>query len=465
MKAKSIIVVLGLLALGVSTVVSADAQSDSASNGGVAPGVISLGGAVSTDDRVSTQADPQLTFQEYRLELTADEKPTEAAKFHAETWIRSAGLSPSSLSSTNDLFTTGGIAPVSLDLREAYFELNGFIFDNVDLKVGRQRIAWGTADKLNVVDNVNPLDLSDPWDFGRHLGSDGAQLNVYAGGLQITGLAVGQFAPAVLPSGQWATALIPSALQVPSGVTLGTVSSSVTLPGLSIANSLTAGVRVKGNLLGYDLSVSYLYGRQSLPVIDNIVVTPAGLPVVNANMDLVYPREHVFGADLAGSILGIGVWAEAAVFLPSEVTLTTDSTEIGGTVVQSTALASTPYVKYVVGGDYTFPGDVYLNGQFVHGLFQEAGAGNLNDYFSFDLEWRLSDEKVKLTLLSFIFEVRDWSDIPNNYAILAAPSISIHPMDNAELVVGFHWIQATSSTVFSALSGQNEVFAHARYSF
>jgi hypothetical protein len=465
MKTKSLPVLLALLALCVSPLVWAEDQSDSSSNSAVSSGGISLGGAVSTDDRVSTQTDPQLSFQEYRLELTADAKPTEAAKFHTEAWVRSAGLSPSSLSSTSSLFTTGGIAPVSVDLREAYFELSGFIFSNVDLKVGRQRIAWGTADKLNVVDNVNPLDLSDPWDFGRHLGSDGAQLNVYAGGLQISGLAVAQFAPAVLPSGLWATALMPSAVALPAGLTLGSVSSSVTLPGLSIANSLTAGVRVKGNLLGYDLSVSYLYGRQTLPVIDSITLTGVA-PVVNAAMDLVYPQEHIFGADLAGSILGIGVWAEVAVFLPSEVTLTTDATEIiGGTPVQTTALASTPYVKYVVGGDYTFPGDVYLNGQFVHGLFQEAGVGNLNDYFAFNLEWHLLDEKVKLTLLSFIFEVRDWSDIPNNYAILAAPSISFHPMDNAELVVGFHWIQATNSTVFSALSGQNEVFAHARYSF
>ena len=460
MKTKTLMTLLSLLALGVSPLAGAEQQSESSPNAG-----ISLGGAVSTDDRVSTEADPQLTFQAYKLELTADAKPTDTAKFHAEAWIRSAGLSPSSLNSTSGLFSTGSIAPVSLDLREAYFELNGFIFDNVDLKVGRQRIAWGTADKLNVVDNVNPLDLSDPWDFGRHLGSDGAQLNVYAGGLQITGLAVAQFTPAVLPAGQWATALMPSAVQAPPGLTLGSVSSTVTLPGLSIANSLTAGLRVKGNLFGYDLSVSYLYGRQSLPVIDSIVITSHGLPIVDATTDLSYSREHIFGADLAGSILGIGVWAEAAVFLPSEVTLITDSSGIGGTVVPSTALASTPYVKYVMGGDYTFPGDVYLNGQYVHGLFQEAGAGNLNDYFSVDLEWRLFDEKVKLTLLSFIFEVQNWSNIPNNYAILAAPSVSIHPMDNAELVLGLHWIEATSSTVFAGLSGQNEVFAHARYSF
>ena len=460
MKTKTMVALFGLLALAASPLVWAEQESESSPDAG-----LQLGGAVSTDDRISTEADPQLTFQAYRLELTADVKPTDASKFHAETWIRSAGLSPSSLSSTSSLFSTGGIAPVSLDLREAYFELKGFLSDSVDLKVGRQRVAWGTADKLNVTDNVNPLDLSDPWDFGRHLGSDGAQLNVYAGGLQITALAMAQFAPAVLPTGQWANALMPSALQAPPGLTLGNVSSTVTLSGLSIANSVTTGLKVKGNLLGYDLSVSYLYGRLGLPVIDSIVLTTPGLPVVNAAMDMVYPREHVFGADLAGSIFGIGVWAEAAVFLPSVVILTTNSTAIGGGTVQSTALASTPYVKYVAGADYTFPGDVYLNGQFVHGLFQETGAGNLHDYFSVGLEWRLFDGKTTLTPLSFIFEVGDWSDVPDNYAVMAAPSISIRPLDNAELVIGFHGIQATSSTAFSALSGQNEVFAHARYSF
>jgi hypothetical protein len=460
MNGKSLSAFLCLLVLGASPLALAQEQP-----GASTPAGISLGGAVSTDDRVSTQSNPQLTFEAYRLELTADARPTEAARFHAETWIRSAGLSPSTLASTASLFSTGGIAPVSLDLREAWFELKGFIFDSVDLKVGRQRIAWGTADKLNVTDNVNPLDLSDPWDFGRHLGSDGAQLNVYAGGVQVTVLAVAQFAPAVLPTGQWASALMPSSLQAPPGLTLGSVTSTVSLPGLSIADSLTAGLRVKGNLLGCDISASYLYGRLSLPVVDRIVITSPGMPVVNAATDLVYPREHVFGADLAASILGIGVWAEAAVFLPSEVTLTTDSTGISGGVARSTALAGTPYVKYVVGADYTFPGNVYLNGQFVRGLFQEAGDGNLHDYLSVGLEWRLFDEKVTLSPLGVIFGVANWSDIPGSYAIMAAPSISIRPLDNAELVIGFHWIQAAGSSAFGALSGQNEVFAHARYIF
>jgi len=456
MKTVCVAAFLGLLAVALGPAAWAQQAPDS--------GPV-LGGAVSADDRVSTDANPQLTFEAYRLELQSDARPSDSARFHAEAWVRSAGLSPSSLASTAPLFSVGGIAPVSIDLREAWFEINGFILPAVDLKVGRQRVAWGTADKLNVTDNVNPLDLSDPWDFGRHLGSDGAQLNVYAWGLQVNAVAVAQLTPAVLPSGLWSTALMGTGLQVPPGLTLGPVSTTVTLPGLSVANSVTAGARIKGTVLGVDLSASYLYSRQGLPVIDRVVITPATLPVVNVALDMVYPREHIFGADLAASVLGIGLWAEAAVFLPVEVTLTTDASGVGGGVVQSTALASTPYVKYVIGADYTFPANIYLNTQFVRGLFSEYGAGNLNDYLSVGLEWRVLDERLVIAPLNVVVGVHDWSDIPGSYAILASPTLTLHPVDNAELAMGFHWIQAAGSTVFGALSGQSEVFAHARYSF
>jgi hypothetical protein len=196
-----------------------------------------------------------------------------------------------------------------------------------------------------------------------------------------------------------------------------------------------------------------------------VVITPASASVANVTAELLYPREHVFGADMAGSIHGVGVWAEAAVFLPEKVILTTDLSALGRGVLQSTALDSEPYVKWVVGADYSFPGNVYLNAQFLHGLFDEAGAANLEDYLSLDLEWRLFDDKLTLTPLSLLLEVSDWRDVPDNCAMLAAPSLTFHPMDNAELVIGFHWIQASSSTVFSGLNGKNEVFAHARYSF
>jgi hypothetical protein len=413
---------------------------------------------------VSTETNPQLTYQEYRLEITGDAKPSDKARVYAEAWLRSAGTS-SNVTSAADLFTLGSVAPVTLDLLEAWFELKGFIFDNVDLKIGRQRIAWGTADRLNPTDNVNAYDLTDIWDFGRHLGSDGVQLSVYAGGLQLTGLAIPVFTPAVLPQGTAASALTSTSSTGFPGMTVSGVTTSVVLPSSSLADSLSAGLKVSGNLLGYDLSVSYLYGRQGLPIVDKTVVTVTSLTSVAVASELVYPREHIFGADLAGSLWGVGVWAEAALFLPEKVTLTTDLSALTMGVQQSVALDSAPFVKYAIGGDYTFPANIYINAQYLHGFVQEAGQGNLKDYFVVNVDWRLLEDRIKLTPISVVVEVSNWNDVSNNYAILAAPSITLHPVDNAELVIGVHWIQATSSTAYAGMSGKNEVFAHARYSF
>jgi hypothetical protein len=233
---------------------------------------------------------------------------------------------------------------------------------------------------------------------------------------------------------------------------------------VNLVDSITTGLRVKATVFDFDVSLSYLYARDSLPLVDRVVVTGSP-PNVNVAADLLFPREHIIGADCAGSLFGVGVWAEAALFAPEKVTLTTDLSSIGYGVQQSTALDSTPYVKFVVGGDYTFPGNVYLNGQYLHGFVQERGASNLEDYFVFALDWKLLDDKLTISPLGVVVEIKNWKDIPNNYGILAAPSVSFVPVDNAQLTIGLHLIQGTPSTTFGALSGNNEVFLQARYSF
>ena len=457
------VLTLGVVLVAPSFTVPA-AAADSLGGDSTSPApAMSIGGAVITDGRFTVKADPQVSYQEYRLDLSADARPADQASFHTEAWLLTSGIS-SNITTSSDLFNLQNVIPLTVDLREAYFELRGFLLEDMDLKVGRQRIAWGTADKLNPTDNVNPYDLRDPWDFGRHLGSDGAQLSVYVGGLQLTGLVVTVFRPAVLPQGAWAAALAPAASALPSGVTVGTSTVGVSLPGASFLDSVTTGLKLKGNLLGWDLSASYLYGRQSLPAY-RINVTMTSPATANVATDLVYPREHVFGADLAGSVFGIGVWGEAAVFLPEKVTQFTDLTALGMGTQTSTVLNSVPYVKFTVGADYTFPGDVYLNLQYLHGLFNEAGASALQDYFALGFEWRLLDGKLTLSPLSGMVEIKDWSDLAGSSAVIASPSFTVRPMDNAELVIGLHWVEGGSGSTYGVLKDANEVFAQARYRF
>jgi hypothetical protein len=132
---------------------------------------IKWGGYLQTDNRLRLKGDNDFSWHEYRLDLKTEVKPIEKAHFYSEVWLRSLGFP--TVENSADLVSKDKVSPLNLDLREAYVDLYGFLFDNLDLRIGRQRIAWGTADKLNPTDNLNPDDLEDIWDFGRHLGSDG----------------------------------------------------------------------------------------------------------------------------------------------------------------------------------------------------------------------------------------------------------------------------------------------------
>ena len=103
-----------------------------------------------------------------RLGLSLEAKPSERFGLYAEAALKAQGL-PGSLASLDDLASLESLAPLGFELVEAYADVYGFLFPQLDLRVGRQRIVWGTAERVSVVDNVNPLNLEDPWDFGRRL--------------------------------------------------------------------------------------------------------------------------------------------------------------------------------------------------------------------------------------------------------------------------------------------------------
>lgn len=58
-------------------------------------------------------------------------------------------------------------------------QIFGFLTDNLNLSIGRQRIVWGTADQLNPTSNLNPYDMEDILDFGCQRGFDAINLNYY----------------------------------------------------------------------------------------------------------------------------------------------------------------------------------------------------------------------------------------------------------------------------------------------
>ena len=140
-------------------------------------------------------------------------------------------------------------------------------------------------------------------------------------------------------------------------MTLRHIAQHARQPERTVSESSLYAVKVSAALWNYDVSFSYLAGRDDLPLADSVLLTPVdALGTVDIDVGLIYPKMQVIGADVAGQIKTVGVWAEGALFLPDKVALTTALNTPEGAVAQAetTALDDEAYFKYVLGPDYTF---------------------------------------------------------------------------------------------------------------
>ncbi|MCK4532539.1 hypothetical protein KAU39_02030 [bacterium] len=420
---------------------------------------LKISGELLTDQRFLLQDQNDWAWNENRLTLNFDKKITDYSKFYGEIWLRNIGLP--NISSSADLYNKNIVDPYNLEVREAYVELYGFLLKNLDIKIGRQRIAWGTADKLNPTDNLNPDDLEDIMDFGRKLSTNSMKLTYYLGGYTFTGVCIPLFTPAVLPSSEWASALS-SPISFPDGITLRNFTDSIILPEDNPEESSTLAVKIAGNLLNNDLSVSYFYGRDDLPLINKVEITPITSTTVDIRAEMIYPRMHVIGVDLAGAIGDIGIWTEVACFIPEKVKMETFTTGVG--TQTSIALKEEVYFKHVSGWDYTFKNGLYINSQFLHGFIHERGKSNLEDYFMAGIEKKFFNDELKVKL-SFGVEIKDWDKIENNSATMIFPEVNYYPVDNTEIILGAYLIDGKDTTNFGKVKNNDEVYLKFKYSF
>ena len=432
---------------------------------------LKLSGELLSDERVLLKDNNDWAWNENRLNLQLEKKIIGNAKFYSEIWARHIGLP--SLTTSSQLYNKNIVNPYNIDIREAYVELYGFLFKNLDVKFGRQRITWGTADKLNPTDNLNPYDLEDILDFGRHRGSDAFNFTYYLNkDFSLQGVYIPFFQPANMPIGIFANALTPS-MDLPQGMMLKGMEDTLLMPQYNLGESTVAGGKIKGFIKGVDFSLSYVWGRDGFPMATRNTFTPVDtLGGININSQLSFIRTHIIGADMATSIKGVGFWAEAAAFLPeNDVIMTNDLSAMYPMspvpVTQDTTLLQKdePYIKYVVGADYSFGAGSYINVQYMHGFFHERGKDDLNDYFFVRFEQKLFNEKLKIVPLGGGFIVSDWNDVANNYALIFAPEIAYQATDNAEITLGATVFDGKGKNIFANLSDYNWALFKVKYSF
>jgi len=432
---------------------------------------LKISGSLLTDERFLLTDKNDWAWNENRLTLKLDKKITSRSKFYSEVWLRNIGLP--NITSSADLYNKGIVDPVNFELREAYVQVFGFLSKNLDVTVGRQRIVWGTADKLNPTDNLNPYDLEDILDFGRHRGSDAINLNYYFNNnFSLQGVYIPIFQPANMPIGIYANALTPE-MELPQGMVLNEFSDTILMPRYNLAQSSTAGLKFKGFVKGVDFSLSYVWGYDGLPFATRNTFIPVdAFGSININSQLTFSRTHILGVDMATSIGGFGLWAEAAAFMPDKnVIMTNDfsafypSSPVPVTMDSLLLDSSEPYVRFVLGGDYNFSDGSYLNFQYMHGFINERGQGNLNDYFFARYEKKFFNEKLKIAPIGGGFIVTDWNNIKDNYTILFVPEIAYQATDNVEMSLSAAIIDGKGSGVFSNLNNFDMLMFKLKYSF
>ncbi len=272
--------------------------------------------------------------------------------------------------SFSDLTLRQKIDPFRFESDAMYLQFMD-ILPGFDVRIGRQVIIWGTADKMSPTNNLNALDLEDPLLFGEAIANEMLLVEyspwfVWEGKrttileeLTISAVWIPIFRPAQVPL--WAV----DAMQSPSlfrqqvhdmqmyslldmqdlfGSKGGQLDWDIRYrkPNLSYSNMMGA-AKLSWIFLGIDMSVSYFYGFDDMPRSERVYANdldlgPRGLPPLEVGdgmyellekMDdlhgttilnevrLSYPRMHVLGLDFATSLDflgGLGIWGEVAFF-------------------------------------------------------------------------------------------------------------------------------------------------------
>jgi hypothetical protein len=358
--------------------------------------------------------------------------------------------------------------PTDLSVWEAYADIYGFLVENFDLRVGKQRLAWGTADKLNPTDNLNPDDFSDLLNFAEKIPTWAIKGSAYVGDVTLTAIWLPGLEAVLLPRDGAALFLGGEVGGSGRGVQIVSLQDNLAYPARRPKNSMFA-FKFAGTLAGWDYSLSYFNGYDDVPILQRSEMTQVGIDgevrQFAASMDLGFPKMQVLGADFASELFGLGVWGEGALFFPKKViTQTVVRTDVGTETETEVALDDQPYLKFTLGADYTFPGGWYLNGQWMHGFFTERGGDNLHDYFLARLERSFLDDEVEIAL-GGVLEVGRWSDLSQNYGYGLYPEITYRGIDNLEVMVGAFLVDGKANTLFGSWNGIDQGYLRVKVSF
>lgn len=368
----------------------------------------------------------------------------------------------------DDLASQTYLQRFHMESRAAYVALSD-IAPGLDIKVGRQIVVWGTADKFNPTNNINADDLEDRPLFTEPIANQMVVLDYSPlrdrDKLFFQGVYVPLFFPALLPPSAAAGLKDPYAetpfvnqsdlnkityLQddyLPKNPKLiPNVYGHVEMPENKFTNGQFA-FKVGSRLGEVDISASYYYGRHDIPLPVEVTTTmtaPLNGPAsedgyyFRSDVRLIYPKMQVIGLDFATQVpfLGnMGLWGEGALIIPEAHQFYIDLPPLPGGGVDVTpndnmankeafiagpGIKKQPFIKATAGFDYTFGKHVYVQSQYLRGMINEFGAGHIGNYIVGGTELIFFGRKL-------VFRAFGVVDLPGNNPKGKGPSGVIAP--------------------------------------
>jgi len=339
----------------------------------------------------------------------------------------------------------------------------------LDLELGVQKVPWGTADGLHVVDRVNPWDLENPLALDARLPVPVARALLHRGPVQLEGVWVPIAWPAVLP--RQGVELLPGAEDMVGegsdfgdtfdGVSVNEIEARVEPPDRTLDN-MGGGARLSWAAARGDLAASYWHGRDSLPQADGEMIL-TGFQTSDSRVDVAvplrYPVVDVVGLEARGELFAdIGGWVEAAVVFPERTVAKASQTqlealerlgtidEVPDPVPNVVTQDGEPYPTWVLGIDRGF-GRVYLNLQWLHGFPTERQREDLQDYASVAARVTLAD--------TVILSLRALGDV-RGAGVLGVADLELLHADAASIVIGGAWVQAVEGSSLYSFRGASQ---------
>jgi hypothetical protein len=326
------------------------------------------------------------------------------------------------------------------ELREGFVDLR---FGQLDVRAGRQIIAWGRADGINPTDNLSGQDLTllVPDDADRRLGTTAVRASYYLGDVSFTGIWLPEFR-----GHQFA---LPAP---PPGVAFA--HDNGRWPGDQWA------LRVEQTGRTVDWSVSYFDGKDTTPDLGLAAAANGGPGIV-----LSHHRVRVFGADMAANLGRFGIRAEGA-YVQTE--------DDGG----RDPFTKNPYVFAVAGADRTLGGELNLNVQYVFRYVlddigvtgddfiralatQEAVLTNQTRHVQHGISFRLANRWLHDTLEAECAGVVFAG--PSGRAV--RPKVAYSITDDWKVLAGVEILQGETSSLFGLLHRNSTAYLELRLGF